>query len=193
MTSFDRHPLREIARELYDRNALPYHNWRHVEACLAELDAVRSLCADFQAMEIALWFHDCIYDPRRSDNEARSAEIAVEAIHRAGGDAELVDRVRQLILDTRHAAIPETAEGRLIVDIDLAIFGQDGAVFDAYDRAIRLEYGHVDDETFRRGRAAVLRQFLARPFIYHTPYFREQYEGSARSNLARAIQRCGGT
>jgi predicted metal-dependent HD superfamily phosphohydrolase len=97
--------------------------------------------------------------------------------------------VKELIAATKHSSVPPTADARVVTDIDLSILGQPAEVFDAYDRAIRLEYAHVGDEAFAAGRAKVLRQFLERPAIYSTESFRGWYEAAARENLARAIAR----
>jgi predicted metal-dependent HD superfamily phosphohydrolase len=182
-------PLRDQARAFYDAADLPYHNWRHVEACLRELATVRDRCERADLVEIALWFHDAVYDPRRSDNEARSADAAEAAMPPAGFGAADIATVRQLILDTRHAQPPATGDGKLIADIDLSILGQPPDVFATYEAAIRREYAHVSDADFARGRAAVLRTFLDRPVLYFTQGFRDRYEHIARRNLANAIAR----
>jgi predicted metal-dependent HD superfamily phosphohydrolase len=181
--------LREIARALYDASPRAYHNWEHVEACLRELASVRGQCDRPDLVEIALWFHDAVYDPRRSDNEARSADAAKAGMREEGfGDADIAI-VRRLILNTRHAETPATGDGKLIADIDLAILGQPADVFAAYEAAIRREYAHVSDADFAAGRAAALQKFLERRAIYYTDVFRERYDQVARGNLTRAIER----
>ena len=53
-----------------------YHTTRHLEECLSHLDRVRSEAERPGEVELALWFHDAIYDTLRKDNETRSAEWA---------------------------------------------------------------------------------------------------------------------
>jgi predicted metal-dependent HD superfamily phosphohydrolase len=53
-----------------------YHNLAHVMDCLDQFEPVRHLAQDAAAVEIAIWYHDVIYDPRAKDNEERSADIA---------------------------------------------------------------------------------------------------------------------
>lgn len=74
-----------------------------------------------------------------------------------------------------------------MVDIDLSILGAAPDVFGAYDRPIRREYAHVPQAEWRERRAAVLRGFLLRGPLFATRFFRERYDGRARSNLARAF------
>ena len=136
---------------------------------------------------LALWFHDAVCDPRRDDNEVRSAELAVAAVARLGLGARLGGLVYELVLDTRHAAEPETPDGRIVADVDLAVLGRPPEAFDAYERAVREEYGWVPEAEFRRARAGVLRGFLARPAVYRTPLMAAKYEAAARANLARSL------
>jgi predicted metal-dependent HD superfamily phosphohydrolase len=169
-----------------------YHTAAHLDDCLAELDPARALAVRPDEVELALWFHDALYDPRAADNEERSAAWAADALTAAGVTAEVAARVRELILATKHAAVPTDPDARLLVDIDLAILGRPAEVFDAYDRAIRVEYQWVPEDQYRVGRARILRGFLARPRIYQMDPFHLRLEVVARANLARAIARLGG-
>ena len=40
---------------------------------------------------------------------------------------------------------------------------------------------------FRAGRAAMLRDLLAKPRLFHTAYARERWEATARANLTREV------
>jgi predicted metal-dependent HD superfamily phosphohydrolase len=78
-----------------------YHNWDHIRRCLAELDRARSLAAEPDALELALWYHDAVYDPKASDNEVRSAFLAVKAARAAGLSETFARAVSVLVLSTR--------------------------------------------------------------------------------------------
>lgn len=166
-----------------------YHDLRHIEACLNLLDGVRRLASSPDAVELAIWFHDAVYDSRRHDNEEASATLADGAMKRIGIDRETAQPVRGLILATRHAQPPVDADAALLVDIDLSILGQPEAVFDEYERGVRFEYAWVPEADFRAGRSKVLQSFLARPRIYCTDHFRGALEAGARANLARSLAR----
>jgi predicted metal-dependent HD superfamily phosphohydrolase len=175
-----------------------YHTWDHVADCLAGLDAATGLCDRPEVVELALWFHDAVYDPRAEDNEARSAELLREAAARLGVDAGLAAASAALVLATAHLAEPDAALGQqgpasardaaAIRDLDLAILGAPPARFDAYDAAVRREYGFLSDAEWRAGRSRVLRAFLDRPRIYLTGHFRDRLESRARRNLAAALE-----
>jgi predicted metal-dependent HD superfamily phosphohydrolase len=90
---------------------------------------------------------------------------------------------------TRHAALPETLDEELLVDIDLAILGAPQERFAQYEAQVRAEYAWVDDAVFRGRRRDVLTGFLARPTIYATAHFRALLEAAARTNLERSIAR----
>jgi predicted metal-dependent HD superfamily phosphohydrolase len=166
-----------------------YHNLDHLRHCLARLDDATDAGADPDLVEAALWFHDAVYDARSAENEARSAELAREALAALGVPDQTARRVAALVLLTRHREPPTEPEGRLLCDIDLSILGESAHDFDRYDQAIRREYAWVPDPIYRRERAAVLRGLLEREPLYATPHFQERYEQSARANLQRALAR----
>jgi predicted metal-dependent HD superfamily phosphohydrolase len=167
-----------------------YHTLQHLRECLAHLDAASALARRPAEVALALWFHDAVYDPRRDDNEQRSADWAHASVLRAGCDVEVADRVRDLVLATRgHDTATDDPDTALLLDIDLAILGASYARFDEYEQQIRAEYAHVPEADFRTGRARLLRGFLARPRLYATDAYHEALEPRARENLQRSIER----
>ena len=165
-----------------------YHNLRHLSECLAELDEVKSLAQDPVALEVALWFHDAVYESQSSsDNEALSADLAEDALSAGGVTSDFIQQVRSLILLTKKHVPDTTPDAALMCDIDLAILGKDEPQFWAYEKAIRQEYAHVPLADYLVGRSRVLHDFLQRPQLYATPHFQERYEAKARLNLLASI------
>lgn len=171
-----------------------YHSLQHLDECLRHFDAVRAEAEHPAEVELALWFHDAIYEPFRRDNEERSAQWAAEVARAAGLAADVVARVQALIMATRHEpdAPPRTPDEMLVVDIDLAILGADVRRFDEYERQVRAEYSGIPGVLFRPKRRAVLEGFLARERIYRTPHFHDRFEAKARENLRRSIAKLRG-
>ncbi len=166
-----------------------YHTLQHLAECLTQLAPALGLCAHPGEVEIALWFHDAIYALERNDNELQSALWAAQVLASAGLSAEVCERVKNLVLVTAHSALPATADERLLVDVDLAILGAEPARFDEYERQIRQEYSHVPFPLFCEKRRAILAQFLARPQLYSTEFFRSTLKARARDNIARSLSR----
>lgn len=164
-----------------------YHSIEHLEQGLTLLAEYRHLAARPAELELAWYFHDLVYDPLRADNEEQSATKAKAALLGAGAVAALAERVAELILHTKHAAEPPDPDSQLLIDIDLAILGAEPERYDAYERAIRDEYGFVPAGLFRRKRCEILAAFLSRPGIYATPQLFERFEKNARENLQRAL------
>jgi predicted metal-dependent HD superfamily phosphohydrolase len=166
-----------------------YHTLQHLEECFTALDALRPDGADASAIELALWFHDAIYDVHRHDNEERSAAWAASSLAQAGVPPAMVDKVTSLILATRHHAASADPDACVLVDADLAILGAPPARFREYERQIRAEYVHVPEQVFAQKRRQILEDFLRRPVLFVSPAFNAQLERQARRNLAEALQR----
>jgi len=166
-----------------------YHDTRHLAACVEAAVQWQHRMADPQAVAWALWFHDAVYKPWRRDNEARSAEWARHVALGLGLAPAFAQRVHHLVMLTAHAQAPVVADadGDWVLDIDLGVLGQPPEVYQRYVRDVRREYFWVLPGAWRKGRAAVLRHFLAQPSIYSTPEFRERHEHAARENLQREL------
>jgi predicted metal-dependent HD superfamily phosphohydrolase len=172
----------------YDEPQRRYHNQEHIAHCLGEFRVAPRLTENPAEVETALWLHDVIYDPKRSDNEEKSAEFAREFSREARAGDLFERRVVELILATKHNAAPVSEDARVVVDIDLAILGQPEDRFWRYEREIREEYAFVPENIFRTKRAEILEMFLKRERIYSTDFFFAKYEGRARENLKKSIE-----
>ena len=184
--------LRASLQAAYEEPARRYHTLQHLRECLTEFERHRPLAEHAAEVELALWFHDAVYEIGRADNEAQSAEWARRALHAAGVAQDPVGRIVALVLATRHAEAPRGTDAQLLVDIDLAILGASPARFDEYEAQIRAEYAHVPDAEFRPRRRALLAALLARDRLYSTAPLRAELEGRARTNLRRSIQALSG-
>lgn len=179
---------KQLFSEIESRYSEPhraYHNRLHIDECLQELDRVRGEARNPLAVELAIWFHDVIYDPRAHDNEEQSARFASECLKEAS--KELVRHVSKLILITKTHEPGYIDDGSLLVDIDLSTLGKPPERFSRFESGIRTEYSWVPADVYRQKRVEILEGFLKRDRIYLTDTFRERYEDAARRNLSKLI------
>lgn len=160
-----------------------FHTLRH-------LSEVVALLHEWQAspqLHLAAWFHDAIYDPAKTDNEARGASWARQALSSRGLKASDLDYVCAAIMATAgHQTVDEAHA--LLLDADLSILGAPAERYFEYRTAIREEYAAVSDLQFRTGRRAFLNGMLKRNSIYLTETARGHFEVQARQNLAAELK-----
>jgi len=178
----DRVPLRDDLLAAWDRDG--YHDLRHLEEVLDRLDVLASAGAGFDPTVVALaaWFHDAVYDGA-DDDEERSALWAEDALPPAYADE--VARLVRMTVEHRPAA--DDPAGAALSDADLGILAAPRERYDAYVAGVRADFAHVDDEDFRAGRSAVLRDLVDRAHLFSTPQARELWEDAARANLEREL------
>jgi pantetheine-phosphate adenylyltransferase len=78
----------------------------------------------------------------------------------------------------------------VMLGADLAILGQDEAVYECYAAAIRQEYRTVETVVFARHRCQALRHLCQRARqgrLFLDPYFSGQYNAMALQNMEREI------
>lgn len=171
----------------YSERGRFYHTQEHVAACLRHLDGCIDAVDEPREVELALWFHDAVYNPLSGSNERDSADWAASFLSRNGAPADAAARVHRLVMATEHDARALTNDESLLVDIDLAILGADPETYDTFEQAIRAEYRHVPTFIFKKKRAQVLRGFLQRRRIFHNEPFATERERRARKNLQQAV------
>lgn len=176
---------------LYNQEHRHYHTLAHIHKCLREFDEVAALCSNDLAAEMALWYHDAVYETSWSDgvNERISANKALFDCIRLGvSDLSFQEAVVRNIMATRHV-LQYSGDEALVADIDLSVLGSTWEKFIEYERQIRQEYRHVPDNDFLTRRSLVLDGFLRRPRIYQTEHFYNKYEKTARANIALSLAR----
>jgi predicted metal-dependent HD superfamily phosphohydrolase len=164
-----------------------YHTGTHIMMVIRHLNDAAAVAERQPSAEVvaAALYHDAIYDPRSSDNEALSATLAAGNLAEIGWSGERCGTVSAMIMATDgnvngDGAVAETA---LLLDADLAILGAEPRSYQAYVHGIRAEYYFVDDPQWRTGRGRILQGFLDRPSIFATQYMHHELEHRARANI----------
>jgi predicted metal-dependent HD superfamily phosphohydrolase len=181
--------VRERLVAAYSAPARGYHDLRHLAEVLARLGELADAGASFDrtAVLLAAWFHDGVYDGRDGAEE-RSARWAARELADLGLEPAVVDEVARLVrLTETHRPADDDPNGCALSDADLAILAAPRPRYEEYVTAVRGEYAHVADDAFRAGRAAILRDLLAKPHLFHTGPARARWEAAARANVAREL------
>ncbi|AYL36711.1 hypothetical protein ACG2OD_21085 [Streptomyces sp. PDY-4] len=166
-----------------------YHTLAHLTAVLDHVDTLEAYADDPDVVRLAAWFHDAVYLPERSENEERSARLAERALPEAGVPAGKAAEVARLVrLTVTHDPADGDRDGQVLCDADLAVLASPPSAYAAYAAAVREEYGFVPNEAFRAGRSDVLRQLLALPRLFRTPYGQEHWDATARYNMRGELE-----
>jgi len=167
-----------------------YHTAEHLAWVIREVEelAAAESTKDLGAIIAAALYHDAIYEPRYPANERASARLAKRDLNELGWANIRIDAVTAMIEGTRDHVEPRDTDTSVLFDADLAILGAEPADYEAYTKAIRGEYRHLDDDEWATGRALVLRSFLDREAIFATRTGGVRWEDAARVNLAAELE-----
>ena len=187
----------DVLRARHSEPHRAYHTQAHIDAVLAGVAAAHPRLAHPDAVELAAWYHDAIYDPARTDNEEQSA-LLLE--HEMAGLAAptLIARAALLVRCTATHALPPGMDAALrhdaavFLDLDMAVLGADPATFDAYEQGIAAEYVPVHGaDRYAVGRAQFLAAMLARPRLFLTDEAHAGLDGAARASMRRTLAKRG--
>ncbi|GAA1395799.1 DUF4031 domain-containing protein [Luteococcus peritonei] len=168
-----------------------YHDVRHLVEMLGHLDRLAALegVVPTPAEELAVLFHDVVYDGIAGQDEQLSAERAVSTLRQAGHEEDVVAEVERLVLLTaHHRPDPADRSGARVSDADMAILASVPGRYHVSVRDIHLEYAHLAADRWRQGRAAVLQGFLSGGEIFVTEHGRRVWEQRARRNVADELE-----
>lgn len=177
--------------ELYQRLILAYaqphrvyHTLTHIQSCFDIFGDVVDQVENPDAVALAIWFHDAIYEIDAVDNEQRSADWFLKESDNIFSDS-LRKRVYNHILATLHCGEKiNHHDSQIMVDIDLFSFGKPWPEFLQDSNNVRAEKSEMSDEEFYRKQCCFQKFLLDQPRFFQSDYFFEHYESQARQNLA---------
>lgn len=187
---------REEVRRRYSAPKRKYHTWEHVREMFRVLEHIDESLECLPAVILATVYHDIVYDPKRKDNELRSATV----MRRMSKGMELfwIERADALIMATADHRLPAGAEAAgdaaHFLDMDLAILGSPAERYARYARDLRLEYDHMTTSQWAAGRKVVLQEFLRRLAageLFNTSWAKQGLAGSAELNIRWELENLG--
>ena len=171
---------------LYSTPGRYYHTPGHIEHCLGRKDEVAHLLDDADVVELAIWFHDVIYDMGGDENEELSAKYFLE---RAGDKmpADRAERVVEHILATIYPSEPKDDDARFVVDIDLSSFSLPWPQFLRDSVNVRRESTTSDPSEYAEKQQRFLEALSAAQPFFCTDYYLQRYEAQAQDNIRRIL------
>ena len=170
--------------DAYSETQRVYHTLHHIRQCLSQFDKISPKLQNADAVELAIWFHDVIYQPGAADNEQLSADQFMEMTSGLFEEA-LRSTVSQHIMATLHrGADTDNTDTKYLVDIDLSSFGLPWSEFLRDSNYLREEMGCLSDEVFYQKQFDFQRNLLDQPRFFKSDFFYDNYENQARKNLA---------
>lgn len=163
-----------------------YHNLRHIFDLLhlAQTEGAPP------TLHLAIWFHDCVYQPQSKTNEDDSILVFrrfmndVSVIPKETG--EMVETAIKLTKE-HTGALASDLSGLdpwipIFLELDLAILGSASERYREYSQAIRKEYQHVPDEIFKEKRSELLELWSTLRFCHLSS--RDSLNDNLSQNLA---------
>ena len=178
--------LSSLLENAYTESQRYYHTVQHIVECLDLFHQIKAQFNDPITVELAIWFHDVIYDPKASDNEEQSAALMQKYCSNLLA-SDQIQKVYEWIIATKKHQASTDQDLNYLLDIDLAILGSSTVRFAEYEQQIQQEYAWVEPELYKLKRAEVLHYFFQMKPLYQTEYFRQLFEDQAKQNLLKII------
>lgn len=135
-----------------------YHNQNHLLDLINQINEKRNSFgsqSNYEKMILCALFHDCVYDPMRSDNEKKSAEFFENCCQDKNSD---VQEIKQMILDTKtHESTSKLSEK--FNQLDMNIVERDFDQLLEWEKGIQQEY-KAYGELYKTGRLSFLESLL---------------------------------
>ena len=124
----DDHTTQKLYESLcssYSEAQRQYHSIQHIVECLAHFHQIKNYLDDTLSVELAIWFHDVIYNPQANDNEQQSADYMQQMLENVLA-TEQIEKIYAWILATKaHAPTADTDLAYLHVLLNMkAKFGK---------------------------------------------------------------------
>jgi predicted metal-dependent HD superfamily phosphohydrolase len=182
-------------------------------------DTITSNFLNFDAytaiIDLSVFFHDAIYNPKSGTNEEDSAELFDQFVNEVFGDNEAAlsaptkitkkewsgfKAVKNFIIATKSHILDGAVDMRneeipylqIFLDADMAVLGKSWEAYQYYASLIRQEYKYVPHDLYCEKRAEILQSFIGSvggdsKTVYLNEHMREALEDRAIANLKREI------
>ncbi len=158
-----------------------YHNLDHLLNMLIEFYEVRDRINKPDVVLFAIFYHDIIYHPSKSDNEHKSALFFKRTISLT--KFPLIEECIKMIEHSKDHETSSNPDCNYFLDIDLSVLGKERKQYIEYCKNIRKEFFAIPDDVYEKERRNVLTKFLKRNRIFNSVYFFDKYEDKARENI----------
>jgi len=155
----------------------------NLEKLIDELNTCKHLIADWDTLLFSVFYHDIIYNVLKSNNEEKSADLAVKRLSAINFPKDKINTCREQIIATKSHLASINKDTNLFTDADLSILGQPTDLYVQYCAQIRNEYSIYPDIVYKPGRKKVVTHFLNMEKLFKTSYFSDKYELQAKKNL----------
>ena len=144
---------------MWNESHRSYHTLNHLNDVIDQINESKSKYSEkeYDKLMLTALFHDCVYDPMKSDNEEKSADFFMECCSdKSNGD---VLEVRQMILDTKtHQATTNLSES--FNHYDMSIVERDFDQLLEWENGISFEYSGYGKDDYKEGRLKFLESIL---------------------------------
>lgn len=168
-----------------------YHNIEHIATIIDLIISNKHKLKSAEVLILAAFYHDAVYNVRRTDNEAKSAKLALKQLSQLGITGNTLQRVNSLIINTKNHFADNIDNHDFdlcfFLDCDLFTLGAEREKYIRYIQNIRKEYKMYPDFMYKKGRLKILEIFLSHDKIFKTKLFSDQYEIIARDNISYEI------
>jgi predicted metal-dependent HD superfamily phosphohydrolase len=160
-----------------------YHNLDHLAYMVDLALKFKEALEDLDMVLFSIFYHDFVYNAKKTDNEQKSAEVATQKLSLLNVPETKTMCCQKQILATKKHELAVDQDTNYLLDFDLAILGDSEENYKSYTRKVRDEYAMYPDFMYKMGRKKVLKHFLEMDRIFNTQAFYESHEERARLNL----------
>lgn len=173
-----------VIRNRYSESHRYYHTLEHIEDMLKQ--RLGAPLDDVVTVDLAIIYHDIVYDPTSKTNEEDSAQLfrgCFDWVSLVNVDIEMVCKYIELT-KAHDVSAADDNDLKMFIDIDMSILGRDREGYTVYARKIRQEYIHIPDAAYCQGRAAFLRSVISSDKrIFASEMYWGMFEEKARENM----------
>ncbi|TRX59618.1 hypothetical protein FNH22_09885 [Fulvivirga sp. M361] len=172
----------------YSSKKRHYHTLQHLESLLIQCIKIKREIRNWDAILFTLYYHDVVYNPLKSNNEEKSAELAEIRMKKISVPDDTIKLCKRQILATKSHSKSPDSDTNYFTDTDLSVLGQNWKKYSEYYKNVRKEYRIYPDLIYNPGRKKVLTHFLEMDRIFKTDIFYKTFEAQAKQNIQQEME-----